>query len=85
MNLKELRSDQIRIIYKQISANNYLILGVGVKKSDNDLNMYFSIANRNQTIDLSNEKAMLENIEIKDQVEEHLSEYIKTNARKGNR
>lgn len=83
--LRELRSDQIRIIYKQISSNNYLIIGVGVKKSDNDLKMYFTIASRNQTIDLTNEKAILENIEIKNQVEEHLSEYIKTNARKGSR
>ena len=29
------------------------MLGIGVKKTDIDLNMYYTISNRDQTIDLS--------------------------------
>src|SRR5699024_10156805 len=37
---KELRKDQIRVIYRHINNNNYLIIGVGTKKTDNDLTLY---------------------------------------------
>ena len=81
--VRELRSDQIRILYKKIFENNYLILGIGVKKTDNDLNMYYTISNRNQTIDLSTVEKYNRNLEVSYEVEEKINSYIQTNSRKG--
>lgn len=81
--VRELRSDQIRILYKKIFENNYLILGIGVKKTDNDLNMYYTISNRNQTIDLSTVEKYNRNLEVSSEVEEQINSYIQTNSRKG--
>ena len=81
--VRELRSDQIRILYKKIFKNNYLMLGIGVKKTDNDLNMYYTISNRNQTIDLSTVEKYDCNLEVSSEVEEQINSYIQTNSRKG--
>lgn len=81
--VRELRSDQIRILYKKIFKNNYLMLGIGVKKTDNDLNMYYTISNRDQTIDLSTVEKYDCNLEVSSEVEEQINSYIKTNSRKG--
>ncbi len=81
--VRELRSDQIRILYKKIFKNNYLMLGIGVKKTDNDLNMYYTISNRDQTIDLSTVEKYDCNLEVSSEVEEQINSYIQTNSRKG--
>lgn len=81
--VRELRSDQIRILYKKIFKNNYLMLGIGVKKTDNDLNMYYTISNRDQTIDLSTVEKYNRNLEVSSEVEEQINSYIQTNSRKG--
>lgn len=80
---RELRSDQIRVLYKKIFENNYLILGVGVKKNTNDRNMYYTICNRDQTIDLSTVEKYNRNLEVSSEVEEQINSYIQTNSRKG--
>ena len=41
---RELRWDQVRIVYKHLSENNYLIVGAFVKKDNNDRNTYGNIA-----------------------------------------
>ena len=42
----EIKDDQIRIVYKHIGDNNYVILGVFIKKVDNDRQMYDKFVNR---------------------------------------
>ena len=59
------------------------MLGIGVKKTDNDLNMYYTISNRNQTIDLSTVEKYDCNLEVSSEVEEQINSYIQTNSRKG--
>ncbi|MCI5733174.1 MAG: hypothetical protein MR296_04025 [Tenericutes bacterium] len=44
--LKEIRGDQIRIIYRNINENNFVILGVFTKKSNNDLLEYNKYSKR---------------------------------------
>lgn len=79
---KELRKDQIRIIYTHLSDNNYLIVGVGTKKTDNDLTLYKKMIDRNINYDLSNfECSLNEN----DKVKIKIDDYIKENQRKGSR
>lgn len=79
---KELRKDQIRIIYTHLSDNNYLIVGVGTKKTDNDLTLYKKMIDRNIKYDLSDfECSLNEN----DKVKIKIDNYIKENQRKGSR
>ena len=39
----EIRDDQIRIIYRHLKDNNYIILGVMVKKTDKDTKNYAQV------------------------------------------
>ena len=73
---RELRSDQIRIIYKNLPLNSIYLFGVGVKKSDNDRNMYKKLTNR----PFKYEKIYDDNLTYK-----RIIDYINNNKRKGNR
>ena len=73
----EIRDDQIRIIYKHLTDNNYLIMGVFTKKDDNAPRIYDNICNRPSNI-------ILEESEVSLMVENRLKEYF-NNMRKGNR
>lgn len=84
-NFQELRDDQVRILFKRIFDNNYLIIGVGIKKTDNDLKMYFNLSNRNQEIDITDSLTYNRNLEISSMIEENIDSYIKNNSRKGTR
>ena len=79
---KELRKDQIRIIYTHLGDNNYLIVGVGTKKTDNDLTLYTKMINRNVNYNLDNIEDCLEESE---KIKVKVNEYIEQNQRKGSR
>lgn len=48
---RELKNDQVRIIYKNLGNDSIVILGVGLKKDDNDLVLYRTLSSRNFDID----------------------------------
>lgn len=52
----EIKDDQLRIIYKHLENNKYLILGVFSKKEDNKIFEYNNICNRKPDIILDGEK-----------------------------
>lgn len=79
---KELRKDQIRIIYTHLGDNNYLIVGVGTKKTDNDLTLYTRMIKRNTNYNLDNIETCLEESE---KIKVKVNEYIEQNQRKGSR
>ena len=45
--------------------------------------MYYTICNRDQTIDLSTVEKYNRNLEVSSEVEEQINSYIQTNSRKG--
>lgn len=82
---KELRKDQIRVIYRHINNNNYLIIGVGTKKTDNDLTLYNKMVSRNNKIDISTEEKLVQKSTDSEKVKGKVLSYINDNKRKGNR
>lgn len=77
---RELRLDQVRILYKNLNNNSILILGVGVKKTDNDRNLYYKLAKRNNLVD----KKILDSIDDEETYNKIL-DLCEKNHRKGNR
>ena len=59
--LRELRDDQIRIIFRHLSSNKYVIIGVFIKQSDNDRTEYRKMYDR-QYSDIKNYKECEQNI-----------------------
>jgi phage-related protein len=82
---RELRLDQIRIIYKHLFQNNYLIIGAFVKKTDNDRKMYQSMIERENSLDFSNSELFKEQLDKSLEVENRLYTMIDEKARKGSR
>lgn len=81
----ELRDDQVRIIYKHIFNNNYLIIGAFVKKTDADLVKYGAIASRKIDFDITTEELLNKELENAAKSEEAIYGFIDENARKGRR
>lgn len=75
-DLKELRNDQIRIFYRHLEGDKYLIVGVALKKCDNNLALCKKMANRNVADEF---------IKPASEVEEHLDEILTNDARIGGR
>lgn len=82
---RELRVDQVRIIYKHLSQNNYLIVGAFVKKSDNDRKMYRTMVERGTDVDISTPELLQTQLENSIEVENRLYSMIDEKARKGSR
>ena len=79
----ELRDDQVRVIFYPLTDNNYIIVGVLIKKKDNDNDAYSKMAFRNKEIDISTpEKYMIE-LEKSKKVEERYLKFIEDKKRKG--
>jgi hypothetical protein len=79
---QELRDDQIRIVYRHMANNYYIIYGAGVKKDDNDQALYNRLTGRYNNITADNLAAYVaysENVDLR------LNEYLLNNFRKGNR
>lgn len=78
--IAELKDDQIRIIYKQIDENTFIIIGVFVKKDDNVLKKYNEIRNRAiPTFDTP--ESLQRYLELAPRVEAELSEKVKKEGR----
>lgn len=82
---RKLKEDQIRIVYRNINKDNYLILGVMVKKADNIIREYLSIIKRDYNYDISNEELYLEYRNQSEQIYDNLINYLNEFSRKGNR
>ena len=72
----ELKHDQIRIILKPIGNNNYSVMGVFIKKSDNDSKTYKKLFDR---------PIAIKDDEYSKLVEEYYIDYLESNKRKGTR
>ena len=84
VTLIELRDDQIRIVLKHIKENLYCVMGVAIKKDDNDIHMYNSMANR-LVPNINTEEQLNKELTFANITEEQLEKYVKEKARKGNR
>ena len=76
---RELRKDQIRIVYLHLGNNNCLIIGVGTKKADNDLNFYNKMVEREASLKIE------DYAKEADKITEEINSYVKKNQRKGSR
>lgn len=84
--LRELKDDQVRIIYRITSTNNVWILGAIVKKEDNDRKAYDTIARREQWIPNIEDSMILEDQMSKAmEMRQLVEEYLETNKRRGTR
>lgn len=79
---RELRDDQVRIVYKEVGNNNYLILGVGVKKDNVDYKLLTRLTKRYK--DLTDDEIEELKEDSKEEIESIKSLYL-TKGRKGNR
>lgn len=79
---RELRDDQIRIIYKSIGQNSIIILGIGVKKADSDRVMYNRLTSRPIEVNIDN---LSEELDIANETFDRIIDYCDKNHRKGNR
>ena len=82
--IMELRSDQVRIIFKHVKDNIYNIMGVLTKKDDNNIMMYQTIANRIVT-DISSDIKLKRALDIAEITEKELENIVQTKGRKGTR
>lgn len=70
---------QIRIVYLHLGNNNCLIIGVGTKKADNDLNFYNKMVEREASLKIE------DYAKEADKITEEINSYVKKNQRKGSR
>ena len=80
----ELRSDQVRIVLKHIKNNVYNVVGVFVKKANNDMTMYQIMANR-MIPDISTEVKLNNQLELGETTIKQLTDLVETKSRKGTR
>ena len=80
----ELRHDQIRIVTKHIKDNIYDVVGVFVKKSDNDIQQYRTMFNRLIT-DIDTENLELKELELSKLIMKELEDLVNEKARKSSR
>lgn len=86
-NLKaftELKDDQVRIVMKHTKDDIYTIMGVFVKKSDNAMKMYHSMANR-IIPNIDTEDKLNKQLELGIHAEEELIKLVEKDKRKGTR
>ena len=80
----ELRSDQVRIVFKHIKDNIYNIIGAFAKKTNNDTTMYQTMLSR-MLPDISTEEKLSKQLEIGELTNKQLNELLLTKGRKGTR
>ena len=80
----ELRYDQVRIVTKHIKNNIYDIVGVFVKKSDNDMQQYKTMFNRLIT-DIDTKELEQKELELSKLTMIELENLVKERARKSSR
>lgn len=84
IRFSELKRDQVRIVLKHIKDNIYNIMGVFVKKNNNDNTMYQTMANR-IIPDISTEDKLNSQLELAIYTEDKLADLVKEKGRKGTR
>lgn len=82
---RKLKEDQIRIVYRPLNNNNFLVLGIMLKKSDRANREYLRVITRDYNYDISDEKTYNEKFDESHEIYTNLIEYIDSNSRKGNR
>lgn len=82
---EELRDDQVRIILKHLEGNYYCVIGAFVKKVNTPLNLFYNVAKRGCTIDISTSVLLEENLDKANKAEINIYDFIDKNARKGSR
>lgn len=80
----ELKNDNVRIILKRVKDNIYNVLGVFIKKANNDMGEYRTITNR-QTPDISTDAKLQRQLELSAITEEELAKIVEEKARKNGR
>ena len=80
----ELKDDQIRIVIKQVKNNVYCVLGVFVKKSDNDHVSYTSLVNRPMP-SINTPEELEAEITLAKLTEDELDKMVTEKSRKGTR
>jgi len=85
ISYRELRGDQIRIVFKNIKENDYIFVGIGQKKEDNDRRFYVNCAKRKINVDISTEEKYLQESENASETYDRIINYIEEHKRKGNR
>ena len=80
----ELKNDQVRIVLKHIKDNIYCVMGVGVKKSDNDITMYRTLANR-PIPNISTSEKLARELELSDFAKQEIEKITTEKGRKGTR
>ena len=80
----ELKYDQIRIVLKHLKDNIYCVMGIGVKKSDNDVTMYRNLVNR-RIPDISTEEKLKKELELSEYIKKELDRIVQEKGRKGTR
>lgn len=81
----KLKEDQVRIVLRNIDNDNYLILGIMLKKADRATKDYVNIIKRDYEYDISNEELYNKKYLESEEIYTNLIEYIDSNSRKGNR
>lgn len=79
---RELRHDQVRIVYRNIGNDSIIVLGAGVKKSDNDKVLYSRCCSRPITVELDN---FNEELRTANTTFERIQVYCAEKSRKGTR
>ena len=80
----ELKDDHTRVILKRVRDNVYCVLGILIKKADNDMEGYRTITNRT-TPNVSTDKLLEIQLKLSVQTEEELDTLVKEKARKNGR
>ena len=80
----ELRSDQVRIVFKHIKNNIYNVVGVFTKKANNDMTMYQTMANR-MIPDVTTEEKLNKQLELGEITLKQLTNLVEVKSRKGTR
>ena len=80
----ELRSDQVRIVFKHIKNNIYNVVGVFAKKANNDMTMYQTMANR-MIPDVTTEEKLNKQLELGEITLKQLTDLVEVKRRKGTR
>lgn len=82
---KKLKDDQVRIVFRNINNNNYLILGIMIKKENRATRDYVSIVKRDYAYNIDNELEYMTKLNESNIIYDNLMDYIENNGRKGNR
>lgn len=82
---RKLKDDQVRILFRQLHNNNYLVLGAFEKKSNDGLSNYVRMAGRDCDYNIRTEELYSLRMMESEEVYNNVMEYIENNARKGDR